>query len=121
MATAAIIVTVSTPSHGADDAQSPRATATAKHTATTPRYAPRFRYGRPLPYSEVNPPIVAINPAVVSPASQPTRTGTAMQIPARSANGHRRGTLLITKMFRSGLVAVGAGRSDMSTACSAFR
>ncbi|MCC9183912.1 hypothetical protein [Mycolicibacterium mageritense] len=80
-----------------------------------------MRYGLPLPYSDVNPPMVAIRPAAVSPASQPTSTGTAMQTPARSANGQRRGAGLSTKMRRSGfVVGLGAGRSGMCTACSAF-
>lgn len=43
VATTAINVTVSTPSHGVDEAQAPRATAAAKQTATAPRYRPRFR------------------------------------------------------------------------------
>ncbi|WP_244602316.1 hypothetical protein [Mycolicibacterium sp. NCC-Tsukiji] len=83
-----------------------------------PRYIARLRYGRPLPYSEVKPPMVATSPADTSPAAHPTRIGTIMQNEARSANGQRRGTAFMTSMRRSGLVAgAGAERSAMCTAC----
>src|SRR5690606_22374217 len=50
---------------------------------------PRLRYGRPRPYSAVNPPVAAIIPAGRSPASQPASTGTPRHSPDRTANPKR--------------------------------
>src|SRR5574340_996790 len=90
VATTAISATTMTASQAVDETQEPRKTPTAMATATTATWIARLKYGRPLPYSEVKPPVVTNNPAATSPASQPISTGTPMHTAARNANGQRR-------------------------------
>ncbi|GFE81185.1 hypothetical protein GCM10011487_31850 [Steroidobacter agaridevorans] len=64
-------------------------TLNAKANAITASCNARLKYGRPLPYSAVNPPIDAINPADVSPVSHPVRIGAPIHTAARNENHTR--------------------------------